>query len=71
MTKLTQKQINRQDQSLNNYLQEIGNVPLLSPQEEIHLAHSIKKNDRMRWKPSGLIMIRFMEIDTYCIKIKF
>ncbi len=38
--------ISRASQSLDKYLQEIGEVPLLSPQEEIELARRIKEGDQ-------------------------
>jgi len=44
--KLSNKHNNRENQSLDKYLQEIGEVPLLVPNEEIHLARSIKKGDQ-------------------------
>ncbi len=46
MIKLSQKQSNRENQSLDKYLQEIGEVPLLAPAEEIDLARLIKQNDQ-------------------------
>ncbi len=41
MSKITQKPSIRTNQSLERYLQEIGEVELLSPDEEIHLARII------------------------------
>lgn len=38
--------ISRASQSLDKYLQEIGEVPLLTPEEEIELAQRIKQNDQ-------------------------
>ena len=36
----------RWQQSLDRYLHEIGQIPLLSPDEEVHLAQLIKQGDR-------------------------
>ncbi|MBI1938905.1 MAG: sigma-70 family RNA polymerase sigma factor [Ignavibacteriales bacterium] len=43
--KITKQFTNRESQSLDKYLQEIGKVDLLTPDEEIELAVRIKKND--------------------------
>jgi RNA polymerase primary sigma factor len=43
--KITKQFTNRESQSLDKYLQEIGKVDLLTPDEEIELAIRIKKND--------------------------
>ncbi|MGE5439311.1 MAG: sigma-70 factor domain-containing protein, partial [Bacteroidota bacterium] len=40
--KITKQYTNRESQSLDKYLQEIGKVDLLTPDEEIDLAVSIK-----------------------------
>ena len=37
--------MNETDNGLRRYLQEIGRIPLLTPQQEIELAHKIKKGD--------------------------
>jgi RNA polymerase primary sigma factor len=37
--------MNKSDTGLNRYLQEIGRIPLLTPQQEIELAEKIKKGD--------------------------
>jgi RNA polymerase primary sigma factor len=37
--------MNKSDIGLNRYLQEIGRIPLLTPQQEIELAAKIKKGD--------------------------
>ena len=37
--------MNENDSGLNRYLQEIGRIPLLTPQQEIELAAKIKKGD--------------------------
>jgi len=43
--KITKQFTNRESQSLDKYLQEIGKVGLLTPDEEIELAVRIRKND--------------------------
>lgn len=44
--KITKQFTNRDNLSLDKYLQEIGKVDLLTPDEEIELAVRIKKNDQ-------------------------
>jgi RNA polymerase primary sigma factor len=44
--KITKSITNRESQSLEKYLQEIGKVELISPEEEVKLAVLIKKGDR-------------------------
>ena len=44
--KITKSITNRESQSLEKYLQEIGKVELISPEEEVKLAVLIKKGDQ-------------------------
>ena len=44
--KITKSITNRESQSLEKYLQEIGKVELISPEEEVKLATLIKQGDQ-------------------------
>jgi RNA polymerase primary sigma factor len=44
--KITKSITNRESQSLEKYLQEIGKVELISPEEEVQLARQIKQGDQ-------------------------
>src|SRR5687767_6123609 len=44
--KITKSITNRESQSLEKYLQEIGKVELISPEEEVRLAAKIKQGDQ-------------------------
>src|SRR6195952_2859884 len=44
--KITKSITNRESQSLEKYLQEIGKVELISPEEEVRLALLIKRGDQ-------------------------
>jgi RNA polymerase primary sigma factor len=52
--------ISRASQSLDKYLQEIGEVPLLSPQEEIELARQIKEGDQISLEKLTKANLRFV-----------
>ena len=44
--KITRSITNRESQSLEKYLQEIGKVELISPEEDVQLATLIKQGDQ-------------------------
>ena len=44
--KITKSITNRESQSLEKYLQEIGKVELISPEEEVKLARQIRQGDQ-------------------------
>ena len=50
----------RENQSLDKYLQEIGEVPLLAPAEEITLARRIKKGDQLALEKLTKANLRFV-----------
>ncbi len=52
--------ISRASQSLDKYLQEIGEVPLLSPHEEIELARRIKEGDQVSLEKLTKANLRFV-----------
>jgi len=51
---------NRANQSLDRYLQEIGEVDLLTPDQEIELARRIKKNDQRALEKLTKANLRFV-----------
>ena len=60
MAKLTGGLRSRTDQSLEKYLQEIGEVPLLAPEEEIELAKRIKRSDQVALEKLTKANLRFV-----------
>jgi RNA polymerase primary sigma factor len=58
--KISKQYTNRESQSLDKYLQEIGKVELLVPQEEIELARRIKKGDQKALEKLTKANLRFV-----------
>ncbi|MEP6711080.1 MAG: RNA polymerase sigma factor RpoD/SigA [Ferruginibacter sp.] len=58
--KITKSITNRESQSLEKYLQEIGKVELISPEEEVRLAILIKKGDQMALEKLTKANLRFV-----------
>ena len=60
MTKITKKANIRANQSLEKYLQEIGEVSLLTPDEEIKLARRIRRGDQQALEQLTKANLRFV-----------
>lgn len=58
--KITKQFTNRESQSLDKYLQEIGKVDLLTPEEEIDLAIKIRKGDQIALEKLVKANLRFV-----------
>ncbi len=58
--RITKQFTNRESQSLDKYLQEIGKVSLLTPDQEIELAVKIKKGDRFALETLTKANLRFV-----------
>ncbi len=58
--KITKSITNRESQSLEKYLQEIGKVELISPEEEVRLAKKIKQGDQSALEKLTKANLRFV-----------
>lgn len=58
--KITKSITNRESQSLEKYLQEIGKVELLTPEEEVELARRIKQGDQAALEKLTKANLRFV-----------
>src|SRR5271169_4596440 len=58
--KITKSITNRESQSLEKYLQEIGKVELISPEEEVKLAIRIKQGDQKALEKLTKANLRFV-----------
>ena len=58
--KITKSITNRESQSLEKYLQEIGKVDLLTPDEEVELAQKIKQGDQQALEDLTKANLRFV-----------
>ena len=57
---MSRRNKNRANQSLDRYLQEIGEVSLLNPDQEIELARRIKKDDQEALEKLTKANLRFV-----------
>lgn len=60
MVRITKQYTNRESQSLDKYLQEIGKVDLITSEDEIELAQKIKKGDQLALEKLTKANLRFV-----------
>jgi RNA polymerase primary sigma factor len=58
--KITKQFTNRESKSLDQYLQEIGKVDLITPEQEVELAIKIKKGDKLALEALTKANLRFV-----------
>ena len=58
--KITKQVTNRQDKSLDKYLQDISKIPLITAEEEVELAQLIKKGDQQALDTLTKANLRFV-----------
>ena len=58
--KITKSITNRESQSLDKYLQEIGKVDLLTPDDEVDLAQRIREGDQIALEKLTKANLRFV-----------
>ncbi|MFM7586044.1 MAG: sigma-70 factor domain-containing protein, partial [Bacteroidota bacterium] len=58
--KISKQITNRESQSLEKYLQEIGRVDLISPDEEVELAKLIRQGDQKALERLATANLRFV-----------
>ena len=58
--KITKQVTNREDKSLDKYLQDISKIPLITAEEEVELAQLIRKGDQVALDKLTTSNLRFV-----------